>query len=282
MLAGARMDRGAVVLGVGVLLVVVAILMFAFGKGGRGRNRIKAFGVETEVSTPSLVFLVFGVILILAPLLSPSSVATDKSSGKVQENSIGPGSTEPKGQAAADLRAVRDRNAARRERAFGGRSLNVAAREHGDDPTVACALRELDRRVAERPPGSNKGPRINVYYRVLEAQPDGGDWAGAFVSYCLVDSGVEGALAPSASVDELYRRASRSSAFRKAGGNGDPEPGSILFIKNRFGYHTGIVANSDSAEGLAIMIGGNQSHAVTAMLVDYSTSREVLGWLSML
>ncbi len=111
MLAGARMDRGAVVLGVGVLLIVVAILMFAFGKGGRGRNRIKAFGVETEVSTPSLVFLVFGVILILAPLLSPSSVATDNSSGREQENSTNPEIAEGKGRAAADLRAVRDRNA---------------------------------------------------------------------------------------------------------------------------------------------------------------------------
>ena len=265
---------------VGIALILAGTLLYAFGKDRRGNNRIKALGIETELSTPSLMFLVLGVLVFLSPSLLPGTTE--------------PASPDPKPPAPADRDsgdaapafarqaadpARRSRPSDRLERAFDGARLAAAVRQYERDPLVGCALAEMDRDIAETPPGSNSGPRIDLYYRTIGSQPDGKDWAAAFASYCLVTAGMEAGLDPNPSTADMYSTAPGSRLFIRNNQRSDPPVGSLLFRKTpRGNYDVAIIANVDPTEGIAIIVGGNQNDSVAASRIDYF-SDAVRGWI---
>jgi len=58
---------------VGIALILVGGILFITGKQAGGKNKIEAFSIKMDVSNPSLVLIVFGILLLLAPRIMPES-----------------------------------------------------------------------------------------------------------------------------------------------------------------------------------------------------------------
>ena len=57
----------------GVGLILAGGVLFITGKQAGGKNKIEAFSIKMDVSNPSLVLIVFGILLLLAPRIMPES-----------------------------------------------------------------------------------------------------------------------------------------------------------------------------------------------------------------
>lgn len=138
--------------------------------------------------------------------------------------------------------------------------------EHSpDDPFwLDVALREMRRGVKEVP-GAGVNPRIAVYHKITRAGlTSGGDevpWCSSFVSWCLEESGIT---------------STRSKAARSYLNWGKPldKPvrGCIVVTSRGVDIHSGHVGFyvEPRGEDKFLMLGGNQSNAVTIKVAESS------------
>lgn len=263
---------------VGILVIGVGIVVFVFVRT-EGTNKLKFLGLETEVSAPSLVIVVLGVLILLFPAMrsgrdEPAAIETKVAS----PTSSSPGKPGPEGPAERRGGPVST---------FAGLPIDQAVRANAHDAMVKCALDELDRKAVEEPGRNNYGDRIETYYRRLNKTPDGADWAAAFASYCIIQTDAEGAVKPSADIDALLASAKATGIFVENNGANVPGAGDLIFIKRFEGEHAdrpshvAIVVNVDRASRKALYVGGNQSDKVGVDQVWFIEPR-VLGWANML
>src|SRR5215470_11382812 len=121
--------------------------------------------------------------------------------------------------------------------------------------------------VMEQPPGSNRGPKVDVYLRTVGLDPAGGSfaWCAAFVYWCFDESarglGRRNPVVQTAGVMEHWRRAEQAGARRVAADDAtaDPSrihPGMIFVLDAGSGSgHTGLVEAIDG--GRLITVEGN-------------------------
>ncbi|ALS97301.1 hypothetical protein [Lacimicrobium alkaliphilum] len=57
----------------GALLILVGLGLFIFGKKDGNKNYLEGFGIKLDVSNPSIILIVAGVGLLLAPRLLPAN-----------------------------------------------------------------------------------------------------------------------------------------------------------------------------------------------------------------
>ncbi len=73
--------------GTGTLLVVTGVVLVLIGRrreaSEAGQNRFDAFGIKIDVSNPSILLVMFGVVLLLAPRVLPVSGAPERSAEAV-------------------------------------------------------------------------------------------------------------------------------------------------------------------------------------------------------
>lgn len=61
------------VMATGAILLLIGVLMFVSGKKeSANRNQVEGFGIKLDVSNPSIILIVLGIGLLLAPRLLPS------------------------------------------------------------------------------------------------------------------------------------------------------------------------------------------------------------------
>lgn len=60
----------------GALLILVGLALFIFGKKDGNKNYLEGFGIKLDVSNPSIILIVAGVGLLLAPRLLPANKPT--------------------------------------------------------------------------------------------------------------------------------------------------------------------------------------------------------------
>ena len=60
---------------IGLILSIIGIILFLRKKDQSGVNQIKLLGIEANLSAPSLVIFIVGVVLIVSPFIIPTSQA---------------------------------------------------------------------------------------------------------------------------------------------------------------------------------------------------------------
>ncbi|BDY13877.1 hypothetical protein [Hydrogenimonas cancrithermarum] len=53
---------------VGILLIVMGLILFITGRYSNNENHVEGFGIKMDVKNPSLILIVFGVFLLVAPM----------------------------------------------------------------------------------------------------------------------------------------------------------------------------------------------------------------------
>lgn len=71
---------------VGILLIIAGLVFFISGKLAGSQNKVEAFGIKMDVNNPSLVLVIFGVLLLLAPRLMPEKENGDLAISPSQSN----------------------------------------------------------------------------------------------------------------------------------------------------------------------------------------------------
>jgi hypothetical protein len=80
-----------IVMGAG--LVLTGIILFVKSKGADGKNRVKFLSAEFELSTPSLVFLVLGFLLVVFPFWRMQSQQAFPNGEQAQDATASSGGT---------------------------------------------------------------------------------------------------------------------------------------------------------------------------------------------
>lgn len=134
--------------------------------------------------------------------------------------------------------------------ALGARAMMVAQGEVG---------------VREEPPGSNRGPRVDVYLRTVGLNPADGSfpWCVAFVYWCFEqaahDLGIANPLPRTAGVIDLWNKTPAANRVDAVAAARDPslvEPGMVFFIATGGGKgHAGLVI--EVVDGTLRTIEGN-------------------------
>lgn len=136
--------------------------------------------------------------------------------------------------------------------------------------TLAVAASQIG--VIEIPPGSNRGPQVDVYLRTVGLNPVGQhySWCAAFVYWCFQQSSNElnlpkNPLVKTAGCLEHWRRATCTKITKQAAIK-DPsllKPGVIFIIDHGNGAgHTGLVESSQG--GLLTTIEGNTNQQLSS------------------
>lgn len=132
---------------------------------------------------------------------------------------------------------------------------------------LACARNEYERGVVEEPPGSNRGPRIDLYLQEFGAV--GVAWSAAFISWCLKQSGLNRVLPGSLSNLRLWEGALQGGFALPASTLGQTaiKPGDI-FVLDRPGArsraHAGIISDVEliGSDIFLVTIEGNASDSL--------------------
>jgi hypothetical protein len=153
--------------------------------------------------------------------------------------------------------------------------------------------------VREAPPGSNRGPEVDLYLRTVGLDPSGGcfPWCAAFVYWCFAHAaaalGARNPVVRTAGVLDHWNRAGQLGVrrLRQAPVLSRPalvRPGMVFIIRTRAGLgHTGIVEAADlgalatiegntneggSREGIGVFRRHTRSVAdVNVGFIDYSS-----------
>jgi hypothetical protein len=136
--------------------------------------------------------------------------------------------------------------------------------------TLAAAASQIG--VVESPPGSNRGPQVDVYLRTVGLNPVGQhySWCAAFVYWCFQQSSNElnlprNPLVKTAGCLDHWQRATCPKITRQAAIK-DPsllKPGFIFIIDHGHGAgHTGMVESSHG--GLLTTIEGNTNQQLSS------------------
>ncbi len=59
-----------VIMIVGVFLIVIGIVIFITGRYSNNENHVEGFGIKMDVKNPSLILIVFGVFLLVFPMMN--------------------------------------------------------------------------------------------------------------------------------------------------------------------------------------------------------------------
>lgn len=78
-------DLILIITGTLLILILVGLGLFIFGKKDGNKNYLEGFGIKLDVSNPSIILIVAGVGLLLAPRLLPANhPALGETSGSLQ------------------------------------------------------------------------------------------------------------------------------------------------------------------------------------------------------
>lgn len=135
----------------------------------------------------------------------------------------------------------------------------VPVRNASDNPLQARALQAAASQIGvmEQPPGSNRGPQVDMYLRIVGIDPAGGSyaWCAAFVYWCFRDAAqalrVPNPAIRSAGVLDCWNRAGAAGVHRisSAEANSTPavvKPGMVFVMSMGSGNgHTGFVEEVD-------------------------------------
>jgi len=150
--------------------------------------------------------------------------------------------------------------------------LSIGPDEASEDadnvPWMSKAKQELDKNIKEFPAGSN--PEIEKYFidTTLGRQPDDVAWCGAFVSWCIKQSG--GAHTP------IVLSARAADWLKNGQGLAGPQYGAVVVTKPlaaKSSGHVGFAVSWDASK--VTILGGNQGDAVS--LRDFNIA-DVRGW----
>lgn len=200
----------------------------------------------------------------------PPKTAT-ASLAKVTED---PGATEEVRNRASTVLGDMARNSVQGVNTWGSRALIVA-------------LGELKQKVAEDPPGSNRGPRVDEYHKALGFEP-GLPWSGIFVAWCFKQALPANQPLPfklSAGFAPLLQEVKAAGRWHDAKSVYSPKPGDVVLYgsnQNRPPTHGGIVVSVDDSSLTAIE--GNTTDSSGAKDVVAARTRTlstVLGYVDM-
>lgn len=108
---------------------------------------------------------------------------------------------------------------------------------------LRVAFGELDRGVREEPPGSNRGPRIDLYLRSWARTRPGPPWCAWFATWVLAQVlGDQNTIGRTGGTSTLTARAQAADLWRSKSGY-LPSPGDLFMMKTGRGKgHVGFVA----------------------------------------
>ena len=73
-----------VIMIVGIFLIIIGIIIFITGRYSNNENHVEGFGIKMDVKNPSLILIVFGVFLLIFPMMNPKEKAVSLSQPKTE------------------------------------------------------------------------------------------------------------------------------------------------------------------------------------------------------
>jgi hypothetical protein len=125
-------------------------------------------------------------------------------------------------------------------------------------PVVTAAVSEIG--VMESPPGSNRGPRVDVYTGLSGDDP-GQPWCAAFVSYCWAQAVDGSPFGKKMSVLKIRDWAAHENRFIGASTLAQPGDLGLILLASGHGHVEMIVAPEVKGE-LISLVGGNVANGV--------------------
>lgn len=74
-----------VIMIVGIFLIVVGIVIFITGRYSDNENHVEGFGIKMDVKNPSLILIVFGIFLLVFPMMNNIKEKDTSTQSKAQE-----------------------------------------------------------------------------------------------------------------------------------------------------------------------------------------------------
>ncbi|WP_457599411.1 hypothetical protein [Hydrogenimonas sp.] len=77
-----KQNYDIVLMAVGLFLIVIGLMLFITGRYSDNENHVEGFGIKMDVKNPSLILIIFGVFLLVAPMTlnkkeHPAQTATE-------------------------------------------------------------------------------------------------------------------------------------------------------------------------------------------------------------
>ena len=73
-----------VIMIVGIFLIIIGIVIFITGRYSNNENHVEGFGIKMDVKNPSLILIVFGVFLLIFPMMNPKKKEVPLSQAKTE------------------------------------------------------------------------------------------------------------------------------------------------------------------------------------------------------
>ncbi|RLA76627.1 MAG: hypothetical protein DRG78_18690 [Epsilonproteobacteria bacterium] len=77
-----------VIMIVGIFLIIIGIIIFITGRYSNNENHVEGFGIKMDVKNPSLILIVFGVFLLVFPMMNPKEKEVSTPPAKIEVQPI--------------------------------------------------------------------------------------------------------------------------------------------------------------------------------------------------